>query len=132
MARNTGELKKRCWLAKQRLKMGYWESLKREKQQVEDSGNVTGSALAAEFARVRMRRDAEVASSVPSAADERMYRKVCDILDSNEVALNPIGQLIDRDVYDGLDATAKQRYVLELSDKFRELKERYYNERTGA
>lgn len=50
MARNTGELKKRCWLAKQRLKMGYWESLKREKQQVEESGTVTGSALAAEFA----------------------------------------------------------------------------------
>ena len=69
MARNTGELKKRCWLAKQRLKMGYWESLKREKQQVEESGTVTGSALAAEFARVRMRRDAEVASVVPSAAD---------------------------------------------------------------
>ena len=68
MARNTGELKKRCWLAKQRLKMGYWESLKREKQQVEESGTVTGSALAAEFARVRMRRDAEVASVVPSAA----------------------------------------------------------------
>lgn len=132
MARKSGELKKRCWLAKQRLKMGYWESLKREKQEVAESGNVSGQALAEQYARVKLRRDVDIAIGAPAVSDEKMYRKVCDILDSNEVTLNPIGQLIDRDVYDGLDAAAKQRYILELSDKFRELKERYYRERTGA
>lgn len=135
MARKSGEFKKRCWLAKQRLKMGYWESLKREKLQIEESDSGAGQALAAEYARVKMRRDTDVAVGVSNrkSSDEKMYRKVCDILDSNEVALNPIGQLIDRSVYDGMDAAAKQRYILELSEKFRELKERYYRERnTGA
>ncbi|MDE6200975.1 MAG: hypothetical protein K2M47_03750 [Clostridiales bacterium] len=127
MTRKTGELKKRCWLAKQRLKMGYFDSLRHEKQQDEEQ---TGTAPIAEYS-MRVNRLAEVAAST-TAAEEKMYRKVCDILDSSEIALNPIGQLIERDVYDGLDATGKQRYVLELSEKFRELQERYYRERTGS
>lgn len=127
MTRKTGELKKRCWLAKQRLKMGYFDSIKSEKQ---DNGSVYADSMQASEYVSRVSRRAEVAAS--SAADEKMYRKVCDILDSSEVALNPIGQLIERDIYDGLDATGKQRYVLELSEKFRELQERYYRERTGT
>lgn len=125
MTRKTGELKKRCWLAKQRLKMGYFDSLKHENPQDESM-----QSPIAEYS-MRAGRLAEVAAST-SVADEKMYRKVCDILDSSEIALNPIGQLIERDVYDGLDATGKQRYVLELSEKFRELQERYYRERTGS
>ena len=127
MTRKTGELKKRCWLAKQRLKMGYFDSLKHENRQDDDQ---IGNTPITEYS-MRVSRLAEVAAS-SSAADEKMYRKVCDILDSSEITLNPIGQLIERDVYDGLDATGKQRYVLELSEKFRELQERYYRERTGS
>ncbi|MDE5562058.1 MAG: hypothetical protein K2K13_00755 [Clostridiales bacterium] len=125
MTRKTGELKKRCWLAKQRLKMGYFDSLKQENRQDESVPSPI-----AEYS-MRVGRLAEVAAST-SATEEKMYRKVCDILDSSEIALNPIGQLIERDVYDGLDANGKQRYVLELSEKFRELQERYYRERTGS
>ena len=128
MTRKTGELKKRCWLAKQRLKMGYFDSLKQENSQSENMQ--VGSSPIAEYS-MRVNRLAEVAAST-SSTDEKMYRKVCDILDSSEIALNPIGQLIERDVYDGLDANGKQRYVLELSEKFRELQERYYRERTGS
>ncbi|MCH5155191.1 MAG: hypothetical protein J1F69_01150 [Clostridiales bacterium] len=124
MTRKTGELKKRCWLAKQRLKMGYFDM----RREAENSPVRTDDPIAEYSVRNRL---AEVAA-VTSVADEKMYRKVCEILDSDEIALNPIGQLIERDVYDGLDATGKQRYVLELSEKFRELQERYYRERTGT
>lgn len=125
MTRKTGELKKRCWLAKQRLKMGYFDSLKSESKN--DVGGQTIGKSSEYPSRISRRAEA-----VTSVADENMYRKVCDILDSNEVALNPIGQLIERDIYDGLDSAGKQRYVLELSEKFRQLQERYYRERTGS
>lgn len=127
MTRKTGELKKRCWLAKQRLKMGYFDS----KQQ--DNSNVAASTRVIK-AEIVYRHDlaAEVAASAPSETEERMYRKVCDILGGDEIALNPIGQLIERDVYDKLDPNGKQRYVLELSEKFRELQARYYKEKTGS
>lgn len=128
MARKAGELKKRCWLAKQRLKMGYWDSLKQENTDYTADAISPRSQMT--VASLQMRNN--IVSRMPSAADERMYKKVCDILDSNEVTTNPIGQLIERDVYDSLDASGKQRYVLELSDKFRELQDRYYRERTGA
>lgn len=111
---HTGELKKRAWLAKQRLKMGYWESIKTD-------------ALVAEQVRSSV-----VACDDLSGEDEILYSKVCAILDRDELTINPIGQLIDGEVYAELDTAAKQRYVLELSDKFRELKERYYRERTGT
>jgi len=120
MTSKSGELKKRAWLAKQRLKMGYWESVKRENAAV--GGGV-----------VRIRRAAVTdVSSGANSVDEKMYQKVCDMLDRDETTLNPIGQLIDNDVYSTLDVSARQRYILELSNKFRELKERYYRERTGA
>lgn len=122
MTRKTGELKRRCWLAKQRLKMGYFDA-RRDMVQTE----TPTEPIAAYSMRTRY---GEAATT--SAADEKMYRRVCDILDSNEITLNPIGQLIERDVYDGLDATGKQRYILELSEKFREMQERYYRERTGS
>lgn len=112
----TGELKKRAWLAKQRLKMGYWESSKNETE------SAYGTA----------RTNRLLQSDEVSAPDEKLYRKVCAILDRDELTINPIGQLIDGEVYAELDPAARQRYVLELSDKFRELKERYYRERTGA
>ncbi len=130
MAQKDGELKKRCRLAKQRLKMGYWDSVRRETAQVETAATLPGSVAASERI-MRIKRSA-VIQSPPSASDEKMYKKVCDILDSDEIALNPIGQLIERDVYDGMDAPAKQRYILELSEKFRELKDRYYRERTAT
>lgn len=125
--KNSGELKKRCWLAKQRLKMGYWDSVK-----ARDDGQVQPfDAEKVQPVRV-MSRESEVAAIALSAADEKMYKKVCDMLGGSEVTLNPIGQLIERDVYDGLDPVGKQRYILELSDKFRELQDRYRRENAGA
>lgn len=124
--KQSGELRKRCQLAKQRLKMGYWDSVRSGcNTQAADTGAVS------DYARLRLKRELTY-ESTESVADERMYKKVCDILDSDEVALNPIGQLIESEVYSALDAAGKQRYILELSNKFRELKDRYYRERTGA
>lgn len=129
MSRQSGELKKRAWLAKQRLKMGYWDSVRREKAQAESDG-VDSRTVAAVFSRTRLIRDSEPTKE--TIFEDKLYKKVCDILDSDETAINPIGQLIDGEVYSSLDASGKQRYILELSSKFRELKERYLRERTGA
>ena len=62
--------------------------------------------------------------------DERLYGKVRDMLDKDENVTDPIGRLVDRDIFDKLDADNRQRYILELSAKFRELKERYYKEKS--
>ena len=114
--KQSGELKRRAQLAKQRLKMGYFESAQSETD-LPDSGNVSFIASYARF------------TDTATSRDEKMYKKVCAILDRDEATINPIGQLIDNEIYSTLDAAAKQRYILELSNKFRELKDRYYRER---
>ena len=60
---------------------------------------------------------------------ERLYLRVCNILDNDENTTNPIGQLIDYEKYNEMDENAKQRYVLYLVRQYNELKERYYLER---
>lgn len=125
--KKTSELKKRARLAKQRLRMGYWESVARRE---EEQSQQDDAVFAARRSVVLPVFDGE--NGVGSSRDEKMYKKVCEILDRDETTINPIGQLIDNELYSTLDAASKQRYILELSNKFRELKERYYRERTGA
>ena len=62
-----------------------------------------------------------------NAYDEMLYKRVCEILSSN-CALNPVGELIDRRIFNGLDSESKQKYINNLNNKFRELKARYFKE----
>lgn len=128
----NGELKKRAILAKQRMKMGYWQELMRQREaMLSKVGKTAGNIqLISEVQRAEVKRDASIIVNNPSVnRDEELYKKVKNILDGDEYAANPIGQLIDRKEYDRLDDGGRQRYVLELGSKYRELKERYYRER---
>ncbi len=132
--KTCGELKKRAMLAKQRLKLGYWEQLREEREQLLSAAGETDSAhrRVSELQRAKLTRDMNSVVNVDAAdRDEQMYKRVCEILDSEEDVLNPIGRLMDKARYDKLDDGGRQRYILELSKKFIELKERYYQERLG-
>lgn len=59
--------------------------------------------------------------------DELLYQKVCDLL-SRGNTLNPVGQLIDQKIFSSLDMEAKQKYIYNLTEKYKELKLRYYKE----
>lgn len=129
-----GELKKRALLAKQRLKLGYWEQLREERKQLLQTAGETDSVrrCVSELQRAKLSREMNsVVNESVAGRDEQMYKKVCEILDKDEDVLNPIGQLMDRAHYEELDDGGRQRYILELSKKFIELKERYYQERLG-
>lgn len=128
------ELKKRALLAKQRLKMGYWQSMTKEKYKALDEmgGGAASLILVKDLQQAKVQRDEKKLLNCSQATkEENFYLQVCSILDNNENATNPIGQLIDRDEYDRLDESNKQRYILELSKKFRDMRERYYQERLG-
>ncbi len=128
-----GELKKRALLAKQRLKLGYWEQLRAERERLLKTAGETDSAQrkVSELQRAKFSRELEQVVGSSSERDEQLYRRVCEILDSEEDVMNPIGRLMDKERYTNLDDGGRQRYILELSKKFNELKERYYQERPG-
>ena len=65
-----------------------------------------------------------------SDRDQLLYKKVCRMLNEDRIIINPINELIDKKYYDTLSFESKQRYILDLSDKYRQMKERYDRERT--
>ena len=122
--KSLSELKKRALLAKQRLKMGYWQRLERERREMEESSDMCTRNIS-ELQREKIRRDAMCATDEQRyRQEEQLYEKVCRILDEDSDTLSPIGQLIDKEKYQKLDECGKQKYILELSKKFRELSHR--------
>lgn len=60
--------------------------------------------------------------------EQILWQKVCDIMESEQDIINPISILIDKEKYNNMSEIARQMYVLRLSDKYAELKQRYITE----
>lgn len=130
--KNMNELKRRALLAKQRMKMGYWEQMMKDRDKLmSEASTFEAQKLVSDYQREKYNREYNITINKSASKDEQLYEKVCGILDSEEPVMNPIARLIDRTLYDKMDNEAKQLYVLELAAKFRELKERYYREQVG-
>lgn len=126
--RSKGELRKLAQGAMKRMKTGYWQEAKMIKEtakaEAEKEGRDANNVDA--FYRTKFEADLKV-TVMPQ--DDTMYLKVCDMLDRDSDITNPIAELVDREKYNSLDSSGKQRYIMMLSAKYRELSERYHEER---
>ena len=91
----------------------------------------------AKDAKYRMRnfnKEKSIFEQIPYAKvcfgvqEQELYNRVCRLLESDSVVINPIQELIDHKYYSSLSLDAKQKYVFELSEKYKEMKERYIKE----
>lgn len=57
--------------------------------------------------------------------DDELYEKVCLLLDEDYDNPHILGELIDVKVFKKLNEAEKDRYIINLADKYLELKERY-------
>ncbi len=131
MKKEMSEIKRRALLAKQRMKMGYWQKMQAERDRImTETDDVSRIEMASNLRRKEFERTNNMALGDDfTEKDEKLYVKVKNILEKDENTLNPIGQLVEHSIYDFMDEANKQRYILELSAKFRELRERYYKEK---
>ena len=60
--------------------------------------------------------------------EQELYEKVCKILTRDEVVINPIKELVDYKYYNTLSLEAKQKYIFDLSEKYKTMKIRFENE----
>lgn len=112
--------------AKKRLKSGFWEEHKDKIVQIKDKAKSEGieSSKIVKYYQTRV-----ICNVKPKKDDaELFYTKVKSILDSVGEVSDIIGRLIDQDTYCALAYDAKQRYVMELSDKYRVALNRYKKE----
>lgn len=128
--KEKSELKKRALLAKKRMLIGYWDKVKSEHNASESLDNTNLATYLSHSLKVESyKRDTSIELGSRVALEEaELYEKVVEILTSTDIITNPIGMLVDHDIYDKMDTESKQKYILDLSKKFCNLKERYYKE----
>lgn len=63
-----------------------------------------------------------------SEKEQNLYERVCRILGSDTIIINPIKELIDNKYYNTLTLEGKQKYIFDLSEKYKEMKLRYEQE----
>lgn len=113
--------------AKKRLKNGYWQRYSDElNQKIKDAekDGVAPSKILEYYSR-----KAEREIRAYDEEKEKFYLKVKKILDNVGEVSDIIGRLTDKKFYETLSYEQRQRYTLELSEKYVEAKNRYYEEK---
>ncbi len=114
--------------AMKRMKTGYWPEAKRIKEAARAEAVISGRDAGNVDIFYRNKFESDLKITV-MPVDDSMYLKVCEMLDRDRDITNPIAELLDKEKYNALDPSGKQRYIMLLSAKYRELSERYYAER---
>ncbi|MBQ7977527.1 MAG: hypothetical protein IJ301_02900 [Clostridia bacterium] len=124
---NSVSIKAFAKRAKRRMTSGYWDKIREERDQyIRNNADENEQKIKELYAKRLMR---EFYCDEESAQDNEFYNKVCKLLQNNSFTLNPIGQLIDHAEYDKLDIEARQNYIIKLTDKYNEMRERFEREK---
>lgn len=59
---------------------------------------------------------------------EELYVKVCAVLTRDRDTATPLGELIDKKLYNSLDKFAREKYFFEIAEMYLELKKRFERE----
>lgn len=64
--------------------------------------------------------------------EETFYQKVREILENDFDSINPLGKLADKSKLEQMNELQKERYIINLADKYLKMKERFEREREKA
>ena len=110
--------------AKARMKKGFWkeceEELRLKKTQAKEQG-INESKMERYFQE-------QVSGRIKGETPDEFYLKVRDLLLSEGEVSDAIGRLTDREYYNSLSYSEKQRYTLEISEKYLRALERFKRE----
>ena len=110
--------------AKQRLKRGFWErceeELSTQRAYAQEQG-INESKMERYFTQ-------KVTTQIRGDAPDEFYLKVRELLLAEGEVSDAIGRLTDREYYATLSYAEKQRYTLELSERYLRALERFKRE----
>ncbi len=110
--------------AKRRMKKGFWkeceEKLVRERSLAKEQG-INESKLERYFQE-------KVEDSIKGNSQDEFYLKVKQLLLTEGEVSDAIGRLTDKEYYETLSYSERQRYNLELSEKYLRALERFKRE----
>ena len=116
------EIKNLAKVAKGRMKNGFWSDYLESVDNTPDGCDARKSEVL-RYYRIKAVRQ------LNGADDELFYYKVKNILDTYGDVSDIIGRLCDEELMKTMSFQEKQRYLFELSDRYRECRERYFEEK---
>ncbi len=117
--------------ARKRMKSGFWQKMREEKEQAILVALENGQSIEAVEAQFKRKIQCVICAKEDEQQildDEAFYEKVCKVLESTDLLMSPLAKLIDHEIYDNLSERDKQNYILKLSDRFVQMKQRYAEE----
>ena len=110
--------------AKCRIKTGFWEDCKEDYQGKIEKAREQGlnESKAGRFFKT------QVEAKIEGKRKDEFYLRVKEMLLSEGEVSDAIGRLTDKKLYDSLSYTEKQRYTLELSERYLRALERFKRE----
>jgi len=116
--------------AKERLKNGYWTQVNEKRKHLIESASNLGKDTNRVNDEFKSKLNIELhGGTYISLENEKLYKKVCEILEKDCDTVSPISQLLDKELMISLDDRARQMYILHLSDKYKEYKAKYFQEK---
>ena len=112
--------------AKKRMKSSFWQDYKTcvETSLEKADSEGTSKSKVVEYYQSK----AAVSIRGVKTEDEEFYNRVKELLLKYGDVSDAIGRLTDKELFSTLSYDARQRYLLELSNKYLKAKERFYKE----
>lgn len=110
--------------AKSRLKQGFWQNYQEERLEKVAKASAQGM----NESRAERYFNGRVADKIKGEQKDEFYEKVKEMLLSEGEVSDALGRLTDREYYDTLSYEEKQRYTLQLSEKYLRALERFKKE----
>ena len=118
---NKSTLREEARRAKRRIKTGFWaecqENMDEQKEKAREQG-LNESKVGRFFA-------AQVTAQIEGKKEDEFYLKVKEMLLTEGEVSDAIGRLTDKEYYATLSYEEKQRYTLNLSEKYLRALERF-------
>lgn len=112
--------------AKKRMKSSFWQDYKSKVENDIEKVN-ENEQLKSKVVEYYQTKVAVTIKGVKTE-DEAFYNKVKELLSTVGDVSDALGRLTDKEEFSKLSYEARQRYLLDLSTKYRKAKERYYKE----
>ena len=119
------DIKKMARSAKQRLKNNFWADCKSNFNE----GATRAREQGVSEIKVKSSMKVKVKSVVRGEREDEFYLRVKKILDSEGEVSDALGRLTDRELYEKLSYEERQRYNLELANKYNAALEKYRKEK---
>lgn len=127
MVEGQKSLKEYCKEAKKRMKSGFWQAYKKDLENEMERAEKEGISKS----QVKEYYVKKVSNSIKknSVEEDEFYLKVKYLLDTEGEVSDALGRLTDKEEYERLSYSEKQRYNLTLSEKYLQAVERYKREK---